>query len=89
MEARWFFLDDFAKLVSLGAAAFADAGYAWPDGIPLAWRDLRSDVGFSLLLGGKRVAASRAGVRLDLAYALDPVPGRSRWLFSAGSRVGF
>ncbi len=88
-EARWFLLDDFAKLVSLGAAAFADAGYVWPDGIPMALRDLRSNVGFSLLLGGNRVASSRPGVRFDLAYALDPVPERSRWLFSAGSRVGF
>ncbi len=88
-EARWFLLDDFAKLVSLGAAAFADAGYVWPDGSPMALRDLRSDVGFSLLVGGNRVASSSPGVRFDLAYALDPVPGRSRWLFSAGSRVGF
>jgi hypothetical protein len=88
-EARWFLFDDIAKLASLGVAAFADAGYAWPRGTPMAFRDLRSNVGLSLLVGRNRVAASAPGVRFDLAYAFDPIPGRSRWLFSAGSQVGF
>jgi hemolysin activation/secretion protein len=88
-EVRWFLVDDLARLVSLGVAAFADTGYAWPAGSPVALRDFRSDVGVSLLVGRNRVAASRPGVRFDLAYALDPVPGRSRWLFSAGSQIGF
>jgi hypothetical protein len=89
VEGRWFLWDEVANLVSVGFAAFFDSGYAWPDGRPIALDDLRSDVGVSLLLGANRVSASRPGVRFDFAYALDPVEGRGRWLFSAGSQVGF
>jgi hemolysin activation/secretion protein len=88
-EGRWFLADDVLRLVSLGVAGFADSGYAWPEGEKVALDDLRSDVGVSLLLGANRVSASRGGVRLDLAYALHPVAGRSPWLFSAGSQIGF
>lgn len=89
VEGRWFLWDEVASLVSIGVAAFFDSGFAWPEGDPLALSDLRSDVGMSLLLGANRVSASRPGVRFDVAYALDPVEGRGRWLFSLGSQVGF
>jgi hypothetical protein len=88
-EGRWFLADDVLRLVSLGVAGFVDSGFAWPEGAKVALHDLRSDVGLSLLLGANRVSASRPGVRLDLAYALNPIAGRSPWLFSAGSQVGF
>jgi hypothetical protein len=88
-EGRWFVADDVLRLVSLGIAGFVDSGFAWPEGTKVALHDLRSDVGVSLLLGANRVSASRPGVRLDLAYALNPVDGRSPWLFSAGSQLGF
>lgn len=88
-EGRWFVADDVLRLVSLGVACFFDSGYAWPEGAPVAMKDLRSDVGVSLLLGANRVSVSRPAIRIDLAYALDPIAGRSRWLLSAGSRVGF
>jgi hemolysin activation/secretion protein len=88
-EGRWFLADDVARLVSFGVACFLDSGYAWPEGAPIALRDLRSDVGVSLLLGANRVAANRPGVRIDLAYALNPLEGRSPWLVSAGSQIGF
>lgn len=88
-EGRWFVADDVARLVSFGVACFFDSGFAWPTGSPIALKDLRSDVGVSLLLGANRVAANRPGVRIDLAYALHPIEGRSPWLLSAGSRIGF
>jgi len=89
VEGRWFVADDVLRLVSIGVAGFVDSGFAWPEGSKVALHDLRSDVGVSLLLGANRVSASRPGVRLDLAYALNPIAGRSPWLFSAGSQVGF
>jgi hypothetical protein len=89
VEGRWFFADDVLRLVSVGVAGFVDSGFAWPEGMKIAVNDLRSDVGVSLLLGANRVSASRPGVRVDLAYALRPVEGRSPWLLSAGSQVGF
>jgi hypothetical protein len=89
VEGRWFLADDVLRLLSLGIAGFVDSGFAWPEGTKIAFKDLRSDVGVSLLLGANRVSASRPGVRFDLAYALHPVDGRSPWLFSAGSQVGF
>jgi hypothetical protein len=89
VEGRWFLADDVLRLVSLGVASFVDSGFAWPQGAKVALRDLRTDVGVSLLLGANRVSASRPGVRFDLAYALHPVEGRGPWLFSAGSQVGF
>ena len=89
IEGRWFLADDVADLVSVGVAAFFDSGYAWPDGEPMRLADFRSDVGASLLLGSSRGWASQPGIRIDFAYALDPLPGVSRWLVSAGSRITF
>jgi hypothetical protein len=70
-------------------AAFAEAGYAWPKGRAVALRDLRGDVGVGLMVGRNRLTTSRRVARFDLAYALAPVAGRSRWLFSAGLEAGF
>ncbi len=89
LEGRWFLADDVLRLVSVGVAGFLDSGFAWPEGKKVALKDLRSDIGVSLLLGANRVSSSRPGVRVDLAYALHPVEGRSPWLLSAGSSVGF
>ena len=87
-EQRIFIADEVARLVSFAVGFFADAGYAWPRGTKMAFNDLRANVGIGLLLGRNRLSATRPGVRFDLAYALHPVAGRSRWLFSVGSRVG-
>jgi hypothetical protein len=87
-EKRFFLADDLARLVSLGVASFVDAGFVWPAGESVALSDLRADTGVSFLIGRNRLA-TRRGVRVSLAYALNELPGRSRWLFSVGSRVGF
>jgi hypothetical protein len=54
-----------------GLIAFYDGGAAWTDGVDGAgWRD---DVGVGLEWPG-----GRGWLRVDLAYALRPVPGRDR-----------
>jgi hypothetical protein len=88
-ESRLFVADDVRQLASFGVAAFVDAGYAWPDGRPVALRDLRGNLGLALLVGRNRLTTSRRAARFDLTYALAPVAGRSRWLFSAGLEAGF
>ena len=88
IEERWFFADDVGQLVSLGAAAFVDSGFAWlgPEDISLA--DLKTGVGVSLLIGANRLS-SRGGVRLDLGYGLRPIAGAGRWVFAAGTDIVF
>ena len=88
-EHRWFFAEDVLGLVSLGIAGFIDSGYAWPRGVPASIRDMRSNVGLGLLIGRKQVSTANAGMRIDMAYALDPVPGQSRWVLSFGTSHGF
>ena len=88
-EYRWFFIDDILGFVSVGAAGFVDAGYAWPRGVPTQWGDLRSNGGVALLFGQKQRTTANAGARIDLAYAFDPVPGQSRWVVSFGTTRTF
>jgi hypothetical protein len=88
-ESRLFVADDVKQLASFALAAFAEAGYAWPAGRAVALRDLRGDVGVGLMVGRNRLTTSRRVARFDFAYALAPVPGRSRWLLSAGLEAGF
>jgi hypothetical protein len=88
-EARLFVADDVKQLASFGLAAFTSGGYAWPEGRAMALRDLRGDVGVGLLIGRNRLTANRPGLRVDLAYAFNPAPGRGRWLLSVGSNLGF
>ena len=87
-EERWFFADDVGQLLSLGLAAFVDSGFVWPEeqGVDLA--DLKTDVGFSLLVGSNRLS-TRGGVRLDVGYGLSPIAGSGRWVFTAGSDIVF
>ena len=87
LEERFFIADDVAQLVSFALAAFFDTGFAWPEGQKMMARDLKTNIGVSLLLGRNRLAASTPGVRFDVAYALDPIVGVSRWQFSFRSRI--
>jgi hemolysin activation/secretion protein len=86
-EQRVFIADEVLQLVSFAAAAFVDTGFAWPEDRSVRLADLKSNVGLSLLLGRTRLSSTTPGVRFDLAYALDPISGRSRWLFSVGSKI--
>ena len=86
-EQRVFIADEVLQLGSFAAAAFVDSGLAWPAERSIRLGDLKSDVGVSLLLGRARLSSTTPGIRFDLAYALNPIPERSRWLFSVGSRI--
>ena len=88
-EERWFIADDLGQIISLGAAAFGDSGFAWPEPEALSLADLKTAVGVSLLLGSYRLLLTGGGVRLDLAYAVTPVPGVKRWVFSFGADIEF
>ena len=86
-EHRWFIDDDVLRLASIGAAVFVDTGYAWPESQRLELRDLRTSVGVALLIGRKQLSTNRAGMRIDLAYALREAEGRGRWILSFGTAV--
>jgi hypothetical protein len=86
-EYRRFLIDDVLRFASVGVAAFVDSGYAWAPDDPVRLADLRTDVGIGLLLGRRSVSTGRAGLRFDLAYAFDPLPGRSQWVLSFGTET--
>jgi hypothetical protein len=86
-EARLFVADEVKQLLSFALAVFAETGYAWPQGTPVALRDLRSDVGLGLMIGRNRLASRP--LRVDLAYAFNPPSGRARWQVSAGVQFSF
>jgi hypothetical protein len=86
-EARVFVADEVLKLLSFAVAGFAEAGYAWPRGAPVVLRELRADAGLGLMIGRNRL--SSRPLRVDLAYAFNPPPGRSRWQVSMGVQLSF
>ena len=88
-EERWFIADDIWQMLSLGATAFVDSGFAWPEGAGLRLADLRTAVGVGLLFGSNRLLLTGGGVRLDVGYALRPNPGLSPWVASFGSNISF
>ncbi len=81
LEDRLYVYDDLFRVLDVGAVAFFDTGYAWPNGTRVNVSDLKSSVGLGL-----RVAPSRSGsnspVRIDLAHPLDRRPGRPAWSLS-------
>ena len=84
-EARLFVADEVLQLFSFALAAFADAGYAWPSRHAVALRDLRATRAWVVMVGRNRLAGRP--LRIDLAYAFNPPPGRSRWQVSMGVQV--
>ena len=77
LEQRFYGSHEYFHLVTLGAAAFFDAGRAWfveqpPSFLQLTGiqRQLLKDVGTGLRLGSSR-SATGAVVHLDVAYPLD------------------
>ncbi len=89
LEDRMVVTPEFWRLFQIGGVAFADAGYAWPHGDPMAIGDLRSDVGVGLRLGLTRSAVHDLW-RIDSSYALRPdLLGRRGWLISFSSFQAF
>jgi hypothetical protein len=88
-EERWFVADDIGQLFSVGAAAFVDSGFAWPERQHVDLADLRTSLGAGLLIGRNRLSTRTRGLRFDLAYAVKTVSGQGRWVFTAGSAIEF
>jgi hypothetical protein len=89
LEDRVRLTPELLHLFVLGAAAFVDAGYAWPTGQAVRFADLRVDAGVGLRVGLPR-ASRHALFRIDLAYALRPdLRGRRGWLVSFSSSQAF
>jgi hypothetical protein len=89
LEDRVRLTSELLHLFVLGAAAFVDAGYAWPIGEAVRVADLRVDAGVGLRVGLPR-ASRHALFRVDLAYALRPdLRGRRGWLVSFSSSQAF
>jgi hypothetical protein len=86
-EARLFVAEDVGRLLSFALAAFAETGYAWPQDTRVALRDLRSDVGLGLIIGRNRLTTRP--LRVDVAYAFNPPPGRDRLQLSMGAQFSF
>jgi hemolysin activation/secretion protein len=86
-EARLFVADDVKQLLSFAVAAFVETGYAWPQGTRVALHDLRGDAGLGLMIGRNRLTSRP--IRVDVAWAFEPAPGRSRWLLSVGAPTPF
>lgn len=87
-EDRFFSDREFFHLVYLGGVVFFDAGIVQAEGTRLALNQFKSDIGFGLRFSPSRSTSGRV-VRLDLAYALNDGPGRSRWVVSIRGRQAF
>jgi outer membrane protein assembly factor BamA len=86
LEARRIVIPDLLHVVSLGVAAFADAGFS--SGPPDGTRRL-GDFGVGLRIGLGR-ASRHDLLRLDLARSFHPDPlGRTGWLLSFSSGQAF
>lgn len=88
VENRSFLIPDILKLVSLGTAVFFDAGYVWPKGREIRLKDIKMDVGAGLRFHLSRTSVGNM-LRLDVAYALNRVPGRSRTVVTFFSDQAF
>jgi hypothetical protein len=87
-ENRIFLVDDILRLASLGAVVFADAGAILGQGESIRARNIKTNIGAGLRLHLTRTSVGHL-LRLDAAYALNPVPGQSRWVLTFGSEQAF
>jgi len=72
LEDRIYLSEEIADLFALGAVVFFDSGYVWPENQPVAFSQLRSDIG-----AGLRIALTRSSnevlVRIDVSYRLHKI----------------
>jgi hypothetical protein len=86
VESRFFLFSDLLQLLSIGVAAFGDAGVSW--GAPDNFQRL-ADLGLGLRFGLTR-ASKTSVIRVDVARALHADPlGRTGWLLSFSSGQAF
>lgn len=86
-ESRWFVVNDYFQLASLGAAAFYDAARAWgPGSADAGWHH---GVGFGLRVALPHSSLNRVA-RFDVAFPIKPSrDGRHEPVFSFGSSQAF
>lgn len=81
IEDRVYVWDNLFRVLDVGAVAFYDSGYVWPEGSSVNLADLRSSIGLGL-----RAAPSRSGsnspVRVDLAFPVSRRMSFSSWSLS-------
>ncbi|HRY30421.1 MAG TPA: BamA/TamA family outer membrane protein [Elusimicrobiota bacterium] len=88
LENRFFLVDDLWAVVGLGSVIFIDAGYVWDMNQVINFRDLKTDVGAGLRFHISRSSFGNV-LRLDVAYAVNRVPGESRVVITFGSSQAF
>ncbi len=89
IEDRFFFLDDFLNLVSVGAAVFYDVGGAWQRGTKISSDQLHNSIGAGLRLGLTK-SSNEVILRIDVSYRLETVPTDSnRIVVSFGTGQAF
>ncbi|MBI4375151.1 MAG: BamA/TamA family outer membrane protein [Elusimicrobia bacterium] len=88
LENRFFLPEEYFHLFRFGGAVFFDSGAVGDKHSPIEWKKVRSDVGAGLRVSSTR-SQTGAVVRMDLAYALNDGPGRSRWVVSIRGRQAF
>lgn len=89
VEERLFLIDEAFNLFAVGAAFFADSGYAWPQGHPISMTRMRSEVGTGLRLGLTR-SSNEVVLRFDISYRMQTDDqSKARWVFTFGSGQAF
>lgn len=88
LEDRFFFPWEVLHIARFGGAVFFESGSVVPEGSGFSPARFKSDVGFGLRAASTRSAGGGV-LRLDLAYALNDGPGRSRWVVSLRAGQAF
>ena len=88
MEQRAYTDWQVLRLLSVGAAAFADVGYINGDVAESTTQKIYSDVGLGLRLGNIRSSGGEV-FHLDLAYPINAPSVNRKWQFSISTKRSF
>ena len=88
LENRFFFPGEYFHLFRFGGAAFFDSGSVVPQEEGITFARFKSDVGVGLRAGSLRSESGNI-VRFEVAYALNPGPGGSRFVVAVLGRQAF